>query len=202
MITFLEGILRQSLPTQVVIDVHGVGYEVHIPLSTYEAMPAVGDRARLLTQLIVREDAHLLYGFHTDAERDLFRLLVTHVSGVGPKLACAVLSGMPVAMFKTAVADGDTVSLARISGLGKKTAERIVLELKDKLGVTASWKTTSPETPALTGSERQFNDTVLALVTLGYRQPEAVKAVREAIKQAGESPDAETLLRAALRQLA
>lgn len=201
MITFLDGLLRQSLPTQVVLDVHGVGYEVQIPLSTYEALPAVGSRVHLLTQLIVREDAHLLFGFASESERDLFRLLVQHVSGIGPKLACAVLSGMPVSMFKTAVADSDIASLSRISGLGKKTAERIVLELKDKLGVTASWQTSDPG-PALSGSERQVNDTVLALVTLGYRQPEAIKAVREAIKDLGSETDAENLLRAALRRLA
>jgi len=200
-ITFLEGLLRSSLPTHAVVDVHGVGYEVFVPLSTYEALPAVGDKVHLLTQLIVREDSHTLYGFTSDEERDLFRLLVQHVSGVGPKLACAVLSGMPVKMFKTAVVDGDITTLSKISGLGKKTAERIVLELKDKLGVTASWEGSSPSASTPIGSERQVNDTVLALVTLGYKQPEAIKAVRACIKDLGDQVEAEALLRASLKRL-
>jgi len=199
-ITFLDGILRKALPTLAVVDVNGVGYEVFVPLSTYEALPAVGQRVHLLTQLIVREDAQILYGFAKDEERDLFRLLVQHVTGVGPKLACAVLSGMPISMFKTAVAESNIIALSKISGLGKKTAERIVLELRDKLGVTASWQAQSTAV-APSGSERQLNDTVLALVTLGYKQPEAIKAVREASKETGETDDAEKLLRAALRRL-
>jgi len=200
-ITFLEGVLRKALPTLVVIEVNGVGYEVFVPLSTFEALPATGQKVHLLTQLIVREDAHILYGFATDEERDLFRLLVQHVTGVGPKLACAVLSGMPVSMFKTAVAESNITALSKISGLGKKTAERIVLEMRDKLGVTASWQTPDTGSPAIPGSERQVNDTVLALVTLGYKQPEAIKAVRESAKDTGNADDAEKLLKAALRRL-
>jgi len=200
-ITFLEGVLRRALPTLVVIEVNGIGYEVFVPLSTFEALPAAGQKVHLLTQLIVREDAQILYGFATDEERDLFRLLVQHVTGVGPKLACAVLSGMPVSMFKTAVAESNITALSKISGLGKKTAERIVLEMRDKLGVAASWQTPDAGAPALPGSERQVNDTVLALVTLGYKQPEAIKAVREAAKETNNADDAEKLLKAALRRL-
>src|SRR5438046_3782723 len=135
MITFLHGKLINALPTQAIIDVAGVGYEVFIPLSSYDKLPAAGHDIRILTHLHVREDAHILYGFMTAAERDLFRLLVNNVSGIGPKLALAVLSGMSVNNFKAAVVNSDVASLSKISGLGKKTAERIVLELKDKLGV-------------------------------------------------------------------
>src|SRR6202043_1753766 len=126
MITFLQGKLVTALPTQAIVDVAGVGYEVFIPLSSYDKLPAAGQPVQILTHLHVREDAHILYGFMTPAERDLFRLLVNNVTGIGPKLALAVLSGMSVNNFKTAVVNSDVASLARISGLGKKTAERIV----------------------------------------------------------------------------
>ena len=143
MITFLDGKLAAALPTQASIDVGGVGYEVSIPLSSYDKLPVVGQPIHILTHLVVREDAHLLFGFMTAPERDLFRLLVNHVSGIGPKLALAVLSGMSVTNFKGAVVNSDVTSLSKISGLGKKTAERIVLELKDKVGVAAAWEAAS-----------------------------------------------------------
>src|SRR6187551_3764341 len=178
MITFLHGRLTSALPTQAIVDVSGVGYEVFIPLSSYDKLPAVGEPVRILTHLHVREDAHILYGFMTAAERDLFRLLVNHVSGIGPKLALAVLSGMSVERFKAAVVNSDIGSLAKISGLGKKTAERIVLELKDKLGVVAAWEAASA-THAPTPEQSQANEAVLALIALGYKQVEAHKIVRE-----------------------
>src|ERR1700761_597462 len=140
MITFLEGKLATALPTQATIDVGGVGYEVFIPLSSYDKLPEVGQPIEILTHLHVREDAQILYGFMGAPERDLFRLLVNHVSGIGPKLALAVLSGMSVNNFKSAVVNSDVGSLSKISGLGKKTAERIVLELKDKEGAAGGWE--------------------------------------------------------------
>src|SRR6202049_4589682 len=124
MITFLDGKLTNALPTQAIVDVGGVGYEVFIPLSSYDKLPAVGQRIHILTHLAVREDAHLLYGFMSAAERDLFRLLVNNVSGIGPKIALAVLSGMSVANFKSAVVNSDVAAISKISGLGKKTRER------------------------------------------------------------------------------
>src|SRR5436189_6238737 len=127
MITFLDGKLVNALPTQAIVDVGGVGYEVFIPLSSYDKLPAAGQSIRILTHLAVREDAHVLYGFMTPAERDLFRLLVNNVSGIGPKLALAVLSGMSVKNFKAAVVNSDLTSLSTISGLGKTTPERVVL---------------------------------------------------------------------------
>src|SRR5437764_12163042 len=143
MITFLTGTLNSALPTQAVVDVRGVGYELFIPLSSYDRLPAPGQQVRILTHLAVREDAHVLYGFMTAAERDLFRLLVNSVSGIGPKLGLAVLSGMSVTSFKAAVVNSDVAAISKISGLGKKTAERIVLELKDKVGVAAAWEAAS-----------------------------------------------------------
>ena len=138
MITFLHGKLIETLPTRVVVEVHGVGYEALIPLSSYDKLPQPGQELKLLTHLVVREDAHVLYGFMTPTEGDLFRLLVNNVSGIGPKLALAVLSGMSVTSFKAAVVNSDVAAISKISGLGKKTAERIVLELKDKLAVAAA----------------------------------------------------------------
>src|ERR1700680_3705025 len=198
MITFLDGRLTSALPTQAIVDVGGVGYEVFIPLSSYDKLPAVGQPIHILTHLAVREDAHLLYGFMSAAERDLFRLLLNNVSGIGPKIALAVLSGMSVANFKAAVVNSDVVSLAKISGLGKKTAERIVLELKDKLGVAAAWEAaTAAHAP--TREEEQANEAVLALIALGYKQVDAHKAVRDV---QGHAKSAEELVKLALKKMA
>lgn len=201
MITFLHGRLTSALPTQATIDVGGVGYEVFIPLSSYDKLPEPGQPVQILTHLHVREDAQILYGFMTAAERDLFRLLVNNVSGIGPKLALAVLSGMSVSRFKAAVVGSDVTSLSKISGLGKKTAERIVLELKDKLGVAAAWEAASAA-QAPTPEEEQANEAVLALITLGYKQVEAHKAVREVQQAHPEAPGAEELVRLTLQRLA
>src|SRR5437588_12009243 len=125
MITFLDGKLVNALPTQAIVDVGGVGYEVLIPLSSYDKLPSVGEPIRILTHLAVREDAHVLYGFMTPAERDLFRLLVNNVSGIGPKPALAVLSGMTVNNFKAAVVNSDVPAISKIRRLGKKPTKRI-----------------------------------------------------------------------------
>ena len=200
MITFLEGKLVGALPTQAIVDVNGIGYEVFIPLSSYDKLPAAGQSVRILTHLHVREDAHVLYGFMSAAERDLFRLLVNHVSGIGPKLGLAVLSGMSVGNFKSAVVNSDVAVLAKISGLGKKTAERIVLELKDKLGVAAAWEAASAA-HAPTPEEEQANEAVLALIALGYKQIDAHKSVRE-MQQKGEAKSAQDLVKLALKRMA
>src|SRR5436853_856106 len=198
MITFLNGTLASALPTQAIVDVRGVGYEVFIPLSSYDKLPAVGQPVHVLTHLHVREDAHILYGFMTTPERDLFRLLVNNVSGIGPKLALAVLSGMSVTNFKAAVVNSDIASLSKISGLGKKTAERIVLELKDKLGVAAAWEAaTAAHAP--TPEQEQANEAVLALIALGYKQIDAHKAVRDL---QGQAKSAEELVKLALKKMA
>jgi Holliday junction DNA helicase RuvA len=201
MITFLAGKLAAALPTQAIVDVNGVGYELLIPLSSYDRLPAVGQAIHILTHLHVREDAHILYGFMNNAERDLFRLLVNNVSGIGPKLALAVLSGMSVGHFKAAVVNGDVASLSKISGLGKKTAERIVLELKDKLGVAAAWEVASA-TNAPTAAETQANEAVLALIALGYKQVEAHKTVRDLQEKQPDVKSAEDLVKFALKRMA
>ena len=200
MITFLHGRLAHALPTQATIDVGGVGYEVFIPLSSYDKLPAVGQPIEILTHLHVREDAQVLYGFMTAPERDLFRLLVNHVSGIGPKLGLAVLSGMSVNNFKTAVVNNDVTSLSKISGVGKKTAERIVLELKDRVGVTAAWEAASAA-HAPTPEQEQANEAVLALIALGYKQVDAHKAVHD-LQQKGEAKSAEELVKVVLKKMA
>jgi len=203
MITFLEGTLVESLPTQIVVNVHGVGYDVLIPLSSFDKLPPIGQPIKILTHLQVREDAHILYGFMTTAERDLYRLLINNVSGIGPKLGLAVLSGMSVTNFKSAVVNSETGLIAKISGIGKKTAERIVLELKDKLGVAAAWEAASAE-HAPSADDLRINDAVLALISLGYKQVEAHKAVKRAVMDSGASAttaSVEDLVRQALKLL-
>jgi holliday junction DNA helicase RuvA len=199
MITFLDGKLVMALPTQATVDVNGIGYEVLIPLSSYDKLPAVGQPIRILTHLAVREDAHVLYGFMTSAERDLFRLLVNNVSGIGPKLALAVLSGMSVSHFKAAVVNSDVAALSKISGVGKKTAERMVLELKDKLGVAAAWEAASAA-HAPTPEQKEANEAVLGLIALGYKQIDAHKIVHD-LQEKGEAKTAEDLVKLALKKM-
>src|SRR5262249_18313478 len=149
--TFLRGKLIEALPTQISIEVQGVGYEVLIPLSSFDRLPKPGSDVQVLTHLAVREDAHVLYGFMTAAERDLFRLLIHTVSGIGPKIALNLLSGMTTVALRGAVANGDVKALAQVSGVGKKTAERIVVELRDKIGAAGAWEASSAQhalTPA------------------------------------------------------
>ena len=200
MIAFLEGTLAEALPTQIVVNVHGIGYQILIPVSSYERLPQPGAPVKILTHLAVREDAHVLYGFLTPGERDLFRLLLHHVTGVGPKIALAVLSGLPPEMFKAAVVAGDIAAISKISGVGKKTAERIVLELKDKLGVAAEWEASSAKN-APSEADVRMHDAVLALISLGYKQVEAHKAVRRVLDLSESAPSAEDLIRQALKIL-
>ena len=199
MITFLHGKLVDALPTQVVVDVSGVGYEALIPLSSFDKLPPPGSEVKLLTQLIVREDAHVLYGFMSAAERDLFRLLVNTVSGIGPKIALNILSGISVAAFRGAVANSDVKSLSQISGVGKKTAERIVVELRDKIGAAGAWEAASAQ-HGLSPDAQKLNDAVLALMALGFKQIEAHDAGRAAQISLGPKATVEDLVRACLKK--
>lgn len=199
MISFLHGKLVDALPTHVTVDVHGVGYDVLIPLSSFDKLPTPGSEVRLLTHLAVREDAHVLYGFATAAERDLFRMLINTVSGIGPKIALNVLSGMNPIAFRGAVASGDVKALSSISGVGRKTAERIVVELKDKVGAAGAWEASSAERAQSPGGQR-LNDAVLALMALGFKQPEAHESIRAAQTMLGENATVEELVRAGLKK--
>jgi len=200
MITHLSGTLVEALPTHVVLDVGGVGYHVLIPLSSYDKLPATATQLKILTHLAIREDAHVLYGFMSAAERDLFRLLVNHVSGIGPKTALDVLSGTTVTSFKACVVAGDIAALSKTKGIGKKTAERIVVELKDKLGIAAAWEAAS-SAHAPSPEETKTNDAVLALIALGYKQVDAHKAIKQAQEKGGVAQTTEDLVRGALKIL-
>jgi Holliday junction DNA helicase RuvA len=199
MISFLHGKVVEALPTQVTLDVNGVGYDVLIPLSSFDKLPAPGKDVKLLTHLAVREDAHVLYGFMTSAEREMFRLLINTVSGIGPKIALNVLSGMNVTALRGAVANGDIKALSQISGVGRKTAERIVVELKDRIGTAGAWEAASAER-ALSPGEQKANDAVLALMALGFKQIEAHESVRSAMSLLGEKATVEDLVRACLKK--
>ncbi len=196
MISFLRGTVAEALPQCLVLDVNGVGYEVQIPLSTFDALnPIEGQQVKLKTHLHIRETAQVLYGFATDAERDIFRLLIERVSGIGPATAISILSGLPISAFKAAVVNGDVQAIARAKGVGKKTAERIVLELKDKIGVASTWEAQQQGT-----TSQAAGDAELALVALGFKQVEARKAITALVK---ENPQASTdeLIRGALRHM-
>lgn len=199
MITFLHGKLVEALPTQVTVEVSGVGYEVLIPLSSFDKLPLPGNEVKLLTQLIVREDAHTLYGFASAGERDLFRLLINSVSGIGPKTALNILSGMNAVSFRGAVANSDVKALSQISGVGKKTAERIIVELRDKVGAAGTWEASSAQR-SLSPSDQKINDAVLALMALGFKQIDAHETVRQAQAVLGDKATVEEFVRAALKK--
>ena len=193
----LRGEVVEALPSRMVVEAGGVGYQVFVPISSFDRLnPREGEEITLLTHLHVRENAHTLYGFSTSEERDIFLLLVDRVSGIGPVIAIAVLSGIPVERFKQAVVEGDVQALAAIKGLGKKTAERIILELKDKVGVTETWQVegTGDETGAA------IRDAELALLALGFKQTDARKAIKAVLEREPKMAAAE-LIREALRGL-
>ncbi|MCY7386865.1 MAG: Holliday junction branch migration protein RuvA [Burkholderiales bacterium] len=173
MIGRLSGILLEKNPPQVLLDVGGVGYEVDVPMSTFYNLPKIGEKVALFTQLIVREDAHLLYGFGTDSERATFKQLLK-VSGVGPKVGLAVLSGMSVNDLAEAVATQESGRLTKVPGIGKKTAERLLLELKDKLKVdvriAVGGEVAKPSSAA---------DVLNALISLGYNEKETLYAIKQ-----------------------
>ena len=171
MIGRIQGVLLEKNPPQILVECAGVGYEVEVPMSTFYNLPGTGERVTLLTHLVVREDAHLLYGFGTDGERRAFRQLLK-ISGVGARTALAVLSGLSVGELAEAVTLQETGRLTRIPGIGKKTAERLLLELKDKLGVELA-AAAAPNRTAPASS-----DVLHALLALGYSEKEAVGAVK------------------------
>ena len=197
MISFLRGKLISATPAQVVLDCNGVGYEIAIPLSSFDKLPAVGGDVRILTHLHVREDAHLLYGFMTEQERELFRLLLS-VSGIGPKIALTVLGGMSPVALKGAIVSNDVKALSRIKGVGAKTAERLCVELRDKIGEIGVLEAAGAK-HALTAEEQKLNDAILAIVSLGYKQLEAHKAIRAAFDKLGAAATVEELVRHALK---
>jgi Holliday junction DNA helicase RuvA len=173
MIGSLRGRISSKVPPQLTVDVGGLGYELEAPMSTYFHLPAVGEEVRLLTHLVVREDAHVLYGFATEDERRLFRSLI-RVSGVGPRIALALLSGISVSAFAQCVLTGDIAALTRVPGVGRKTAERLIVELRDRLSAPQA----SPDAPASGAPASPEGEAYGALVALGYRPAEATRLLK------------------------
>lgn len=197
MITFLEGRLDEKQPTRVVLNVGGVGYELSIPLSSFDRLPAPGETCRILTHLVVREDAHLLYGFTDEKERVMFLKLVG-VNGVGPRIALATLSGLSPRDLVNAILEGDVKRLTSVPGIGKKMAERLCVELKDKIDEADALQARS-HIPGGDAPDSKLQDATLALVGLGYKQADAAKRVEAvAATKATADMSVEELLRAAL----
>jgi holliday junction DNA helicase RuvA len=195
----LRGQLVSRQPPFLLLDVNGVGYEIEAPMSTFYELPETGAEVTLHTHLLVREDAHVLYGFHADQEKRLFRALL-RVSGVGGKMALAILSAMSAAEFANCVQADDVTAMTRIPGVGKKTAQRLIMEMKDKLedGVTATLpQGTSPSAVQAT-AESPVSEAVSALIALGYKPAEASRMVR-AVETAGLG--SEEIIRAALQSM-
>ncbi len=200
MITRITGTLVSATPLSAVIENGGLAYEVHIPVTTAERLPSPGQQARLHTFVVYREDSQTLYGFATDEERDFFRLLVEKVTGVGPKMALSVLSKLSLSVIKGAIAGGDVGLLAKCPGIGKKTAERLVIELRDKLagGSSIPSASDSGSVPSASQAGNKINDAVLALVALGYKAIDADKVVRQAVAALGPQASTEALIKKAL----
>lgn len=189
MIGSLAGLLRHKAPPALLLEVAGVGYELEAPMSTFYGLPALGEPVQLLTHLVVREDAHVLFGFATNAERALFRGLLK-VSGVGPRIALAILSGVTVEAFASCVQAGDAATLTRIPGVGRKIADRLIVEMRDRLVAVAGDQPLAPVGVA--------GEAYGALVALGYRPAEATRL----LKSAGAGGSTEELIRRALQSAA
>ncbi|MBP5641086.1 MAG: Holliday junction branch migration protein RuvA [Victivallales bacterium] len=200
MIAQLTGTLVDKNLTEIVIDCNGVGYAVSVPLSTSEALPAPGTKATVLTTMTVREDDIHLYGFATASERKLFLLLTATVSGVGPKLALNVLSSMKTSDFASAILNSDIKLLSKISGIGKRTAERMVVELRDKVSDLAEGTSTTAVQSKTMMSDAE-NDAIAALITLGFKHDQAEAAVLRVIATVGQQAPAADLIRKALALL-
>ena len=205
MITSIQGVLTEASPLRAIIEIAGFGYEVNIPVTTAEKLPAPGATVKLHTLVIYREDAQTLYGFATPADRDFFRLMIETVSGVGPKLALTIMSRMSLPVLEAAIRDGDVNGLSKCPGIGKKTAERLVVELRAKVGATGSGSPVAGAadgaagtgTPAPAGNTI-FRDAVLALGALGYKPADADAAVRRAQVALGAEATTEKLIKRAL----
>jgi holliday junction DNA helicase RuvA len=200
MIAHLQGVLVVKTVERVVLDVHGVGYQTVVPLSTYYALPDLQERVMLLTTMYVREDTMRLYGFATPEEQEMFELLIS-VSSVGPRLALNMLSSLTAADLRQAIAQAETRRLQAIPGVGRKTAERVVLELQDKMVALALTASGQPSL-MVTADEQVMRDVISALLNLGYRQQEAERAVRTARAKYDGSLTLEALLKDALQVLA
>lgn len=200
MIGRIHGKLIDKQPPELVVDVNGVGYEIQAPMTTIYRLPEVGSAVTLFTHFVVREDAQLLFGFYDREERSLFRSLLK-VNGVGPKMALAILSGIEAQEFVRCVTESDITSLTRIPGVGKKTAERLLVEMRDRLKEWDHAPAAQGQSPAkaVSPQNQKIADAESALIALGYKPQEAAKSVAAVLEQHGGS--SETLIRAALKRM-
>lgn len=201
MITSIQGLLAAATPLHAIIELNGLGYEVNIPVTTAEKLPAAGSTVKLHTLVIYREDAQTLYGFATAEERDFFRLMIEHVSGVGPKMALTIMSKLSLTSLQSAISGGDIATLSKCPGIGKKTAERLVIELRAKVGATGSAESVLSASAGETSSapaDGRLRDAVLALGALGYKTADADEAIRRAVIALGPKATTEQLIKKAL----
>lgn len=198
MIVSLRGKLIEAGVLRVVIESAGVGYEVNVPVTTAERLPRLGAEVFLLIHHVFREDGQALYGFAVAEEREFFKLLVEKVSGVGPKMALNILSRLSLPILRDAILRGDVALLSQCPGIGKKTAERLVMELKDKIGLEGSAATVATLAPAAALAPTPASDALAALVALGFKPADADKGVRTAVAKLGPGATADQLVKAAL----
>jgi Holliday junction DNA helicase RuvA len=207
MISFIEGIVDSATPLEVVINCGGIGYRVEVPVTTSEKIPGVGEKVRLHVHPVYREDSQALYGFFDKDERDFFHLVTSKVSGIGPKIGLNLMSRLSFTMLREAIARGDAALLAKCPGIGKKTAERLCIELKDKIGLptAASAASGTGSASAAAGAAAQDaaglarSDAVQALMTLGFKMDSADKAVRAASQSLGPDASVDALIKTALK---
>lgn len=197
MFAYLKGILIQKDPTAIILDVNGIGYQIAIPLSTFEKLPRLNEPVKLLIYLQVREDLQALFGFYTQEEKDLFLKLI-NVTGIGPKMAVTILSGASPEQFKNRIIAGDVKALTLIPGIGLKTAQRIIVELREKL---VGDDVKIPE-DMVSMFETGYNDEALkALVSLGYRRSEALNSLKRAARELGPDAPVEKIIKVALNKM-
>jgi Holliday junction DNA helicase RuvA len=200
-ITSISGPLAEATPLRAVIELNGLGYEVNIPVTTAERLPAVGETVKLHTHVVYREDSQTLYGFATTADRDFFKMMIEHVSGVGPKVALSIMSRLSLPLLTQAIQTSDVATLSKCPGIGKKTAERLVIELRSRVATSSpapESTTSSTEAAAGEAGSSLVGDAVAALTVLGYKTAEADKAVRQAAMALGEDATTEKLIKHAL----
>ena len=200
MYRYLDGILAEKTPTWVTLDVNGIGFHVMVPLSTSQKLPAIGERTKLLVQHIVREDAQLLFGFATEEERTMFKLLIG-VSGIGAKLAITILSGLEIPELKRAIVQESIPVLTSVAGIGRKTAERVVVELREKI-VVEGYAQEVKSLEKLKESEALIEDSLQALVSLGYNKQTAKAAIQKVLARGEKGQlNPETLVRESLKHI-
>lgn len=206
MIHHIRGIISEATPLSVVIETHGIGYFIHCPIPTTEKLPSIGKEVKLLIQPIYREDNQTLYGFYSREEVDFFKTLLQKVSGIGPKIALNIMSRLSLNLLREAIKAKDIKTLSQCPGIGKKTAERIVIEMYDYMGTPQHSPSPSTLSGAITHRENQqlsvdhhFQDAVAALLTLGYKLTEADKTIRKVQQSLGANTTTEELIKAALK---